>query len=404
MSNARILVLSYYFAPDLSACAFRSSALVEQLAKLYPDVQVDVITTYPSRYSSYKPKNEGAFHLPNVTITRISVPNLNTGFKGELVSVSYYYRKVLRLVRGEKYDVVYGTSAKLATAALARLVAKRMSAKAYLDIRDLFVDNIQDMFNPTVARILKPLFNRLEHYALNDVDKLNVVSAGFNSHVDRYVKPEQLTHYTNGVDDMFKLVNKHTDLESKKTPLKVLYAGNVGRAQSLEKIVPKLAKRLGSQVEITIIGDGRKNNRLIAKLQQLAISNVTIHPPVPREELMDFYQSADILFLHLDSCDCLTKVIPSKLFEYAATGLPMLCGVSGFTKEFIEQNIENAAVFMPNDVNDCILKMTSLSLDLHPRRLFCTDFARSSIMSAMAREIIDLSGHAENIGSQPELN
>lgn len=392
MSNTRILVLSYYFTPDLSACAFRSSALVETLAKQHPNVQIDVITTYPSRYSSYKPQIKGAFQLPNVNITRISVPNLNAGFKGEMVSVGYYYRRVLKLIKGHKYDVVYGTSAKLATAALARLVAKRTSAKAYLDIRDLFVDNIQDMFNPTLARILMPFFKRLEHFALNDVDKLNVVSAGFDSHIQHYVQPSQLTHYTNGVDGAFQLVSKPNTKVLKGQSIKLLYAGNVGRAQSLEKIIPKLARKLGKRVEITILGDGRKNNQLINKLQQLSLSNVTVHPPVPREELMGFYQSADMLFLHLDGCECLSKVIPSKLFEYAATGLPMLCGASGYTKEFIESNIENAAVFAPNNVEDCISKLNSLDLSVYSRKDFCSSYARTQIMSEMAKDIVELHG------------
>ena len=48
----RILFLSYYFRPDLSAGSFRSSALVQELVS-QPNSEVDVFTTKPNRYASF---------------------------------------------------------------------------------------------------------------------------------------------------------------------------------------------------------------------------------------------------------------------------------------------------------------------------------------------------------------
>lgn len=50
----RILVLSFYYYPDLCAGSFRCSALIEQLKKLAgTNYEIDVITTVPNRYASF---------------------------------------------------------------------------------------------------------------------------------------------------------------------------------------------------------------------------------------------------------------------------------------------------------------------------------------------------------------
>ena len=74
MSNSRrLLILTYYYPPDLSAGSFRAEALVKALTALDRDgLTVDVVTTMPNRYGSTggvdPPKTE---RIGAVTITRI---------------------------------------------------------------------------------------------------------------------------------------------------------------------------------------------------------------------------------------------------------------------------------------------------------------------------------------------
>ncbi len=47
----KILVLSFYFRPDLSAGSFRTTAFVDALREKMPiHGQIDVLTTLPSHY------------------------------------------------------------------------------------------------------------------------------------------------------------------------------------------------------------------------------------------------------------------------------------------------------------------------------------------------------------------
>ncbi|HCG7066416.1 glycosyltransferase WbuB [Vibrio parahaemolyticus] len=392
----RLLILSYYYEPDLSACSFRTTALVRHLTEKYPELEIDILTTLPSRYSSYRPTDVSSIEQSNVHVHRIAVPEFNVGLKGELISGLYYYRQVMKFTKGKHYDLVYGTSSKLATATLAKRIASQTSARVFLDIRDLFVENIRDMFNPMLSRMLLPTFKLVEKYTLSNVDRVNIVSEGFRQHIERYVDSNKISVFTNGIDCSFIPLDKPQYHRPKGTTIRLVYAGNIGRAQALEKIIPKLAKRLKNNIEITIIGDGRKNAKLISVLQSAKLTNVIVHPPVPRDELLNYYSHADVLFLHLDSCACLEHVIPSKIFEYAATGLPLLCGVQGYTKQFIEQNVSNAKVFIPNDVEHCITQLKSLNLKQITRTDFIQQFSRNNIMNGMTKEIGRLLYVAEN--------
>src|SRR6185503_3990510 len=67
-------------------------------------------------------------------------------------------RPVARLPRGRSYDLVYATSSRLLTAALGGLVARRTNAVLYLDIRDIFVDTINDVLPAPLARLAGPVF------------------------------------------------------------------------------------------------------------------------------------------------------------------------------------------------------------------------------------------------------
>jgi len=52
--TTRILLLSFYYPPDLAAGSFRMEALVQALLKESSNnVQIDVITTQPNRYIAY---------------------------------------------------------------------------------------------------------------------------------------------------------------------------------------------------------------------------------------------------------------------------------------------------------------------------------------------------------------
>lgn len=386
----RILVLSFYYAPDLCAGSFRTTAFVEQLKKqINLDDKVEIITAMPNRYGSFSEDAKEFEKLAeNIEVNRIDLGTHKSGFVDQSKLFLKFAWQVIKLLKKrEKYDIVYATSSRLMTAFLGSLVANRQKSKLYLDIRDIFTDTLESVFAKSKLRYIIPIFRKIEKYTINSATHINLVSKGFESYFKNINNNISYSFYTNGIDDVFLEYDFTQDKKNEKTI--ITYAGNIGEGQGLEKIIPDMAKKLGDHYEIHIIGDGGRKKALIENLK--GIKNVKLFDPANRTKLLEIYKSSDVLFLHLNDYEAFKKVLPSKLFEYATTNKFIIAGVGGYAKKFIEENISDAIVFEPCDVNDFYEKFRRIDKfsDIN-REYFIEKFKRKNIMSKMAKEVYEL--------------
>ena len=394
----KLLLLSFYYKPDLSAGSFRTTALLEALLDESPDnLEVDIITTLPNRYNSF---NDDALRVERdgaATIHRIALPEHNSGMLDQSRAFITYARSVIKLTKKTDYDLVYATSSRLMTAALGALVSVLRGSRLYLDIRDIFVDTMKDVLPKKLTWLLMPCFSLIERLAVRRAVNINVVSAGFLPYFRKRYSDKKYTTYTNGIDEEFMpRVGSATavpdTLDSPEGIVRVVYAGNMGEGQGLHNIVPSLALVLGDKVKFTLIGDGGRRGNLVTEVEKSAVENVEILSPVKRSELIEIYKSADVLFLHLNDYDAFRKVLPSKLFEYAALGKPILAGVAGYAADFVHENIANAAVFPPCDVGAAVSAFSELEIKPIARDSFVEQFYRKKIMHEMAASVLSEAG------------
>jgi Glycosyl transferase 4-like domain/Glycosyl transferases group 1 len=387
----RLLLLSFYFRPDLSAGSFRASALVDALLQLLPaGSSLDVVTTAPNRYSTFAHAAAEVETLGAATVRRIVLPPHRSDLWGQSRAFLHYARCANRYAANTHYDLVIATSSRLMTAALGAWIARRTSSRLYLDIRDIFVDTIGDVF-PRVSAVLRPLLSILERWTMRRADRINLVSHGFEGYFRARYPDRSYTWFTNGIDDEFLHAEWSREQSSiGHRPLLVLYAGNIGEGQGLHAILPELALRLQGRVQFQVIGDGGRRGLLLERLRQAGAHNVEVLPPVARPVLLKSYRDADVLFLHLNAHAAFEKVLPSKIFEYAATGKPIWAGVGGYAARFITTEVSNAAVFPPSNVGEAIKALDTLTLNAQPRRVFIARYARQHIAKAMAKDIVDL--------------
>ena len=386
----RVLVLSFYYAPDLCAGSFRTTAFIEELKKqINPNDKIEIITAMPNRYGSFSEEAKEFEKLAdNVDINRIDLGTHKSGFIDQSKLFIKFMLAVFKLVRKkEKYDVVYATSSRLMTAFLGSLIANKQKAKLYLDIRDIFTDTLESVFAKSKLRYLTPIFKQIEKYVINSATHINLVSQGFENYFKNINSNISYSFYSNGIDDVFLDYDFNKEKENKK--IVITYAGNIGEGQGLEKIIPQMAKKVGKNYELHIIGDGGRKKALIDSLK--GIENVKLYNPVNRVKLLEIYQNSDILFLHLNSYEAFKKVLPSKLFEYATTNKFIIAGVGGYAKEFIQENITDSIVFEPCNANDFYEKFNKVAnLSDINRSSFVEKFKRENIMAKMAKEAYQL--------------
>ena len=385
----KILILSFYYAPDLSAGSFRSSALVAALLDKMPDdAQIEVITTLPNRYNSFSSEAPKIEEFPRLTVRRIKLPEHHSGMIDQAKAFISYARQVLSLVRKGDYDLVYGTSSRLMTAVLSAYIANKKKVPLYLDIRDIFVDTIKDVLPKKIAFVAKPLFSLIERWTICQAVQVNLVSGGFRDYFQSRYPDQYFSFFTNGIDfEFIGTVPIHSSKEG-KGPLRILYAGNMGEGQGLHEIVPKLANRLNHSAMFRLIGDGGRKAELERRLVEVSCKNVEVLNPITRDQLLVEYQNADMLFLHLNDYDAFRKVLPSKLFEYAATGKPILAGVSGYAADFVQSEIEGATVFSPCNVLEAEQAFSSISKNNVDRSKFIKKYSRTNIMKLMVVDIL----------------
>ncbi|MDB2398540.1 glycosyltransferase family 4 protein [Planktomarina sp.] len=384
----RLLLLTFYFEPDLCAGSFRSSALLKELIN-NDDIHVDVVTTQPNRYAEYIKVADAKQEInKNITIYRIRTPRHANGILDQMISFAYFFWGANRLIRNNYYDVVYASSARLFTAVLGARIARRLQKPLYVDVRDIFVKMSAHILAEKHLSFFQFLITGFEKYAFSSAAKINLVSGGFENYFKQKFPTKPLSFHSNGIDEIF-LNNNSLKERSNNERLSILYAGNIGDGQGLHKILPGLARELSSVAEIRVVGAGGKLKELREEIEKSTCSNIKIEKPVGQKELVDYYRNCDILFLHLNSMDIFEEVLPSKLFEYAATGKPILAGVNGFASEFIRKNIINCEVFEPCNVEACVSSLRKLTVVDVDRSEFINRHLRSEIMKKMVLDIRD---------------
>lgn len=387
----RIVYLSFYFSPDLCAGSFRNSPLALELAKQAKDVLIDVYTTLPNRYSTFDADAPEFEKFNNLRIHRISLPPHKSGMLDQVFSFLKYYKEVSRLNKGKKADLVFASSSRLFTAFLGYRIARKTKIPLYLDIRDIFVDTMNDVFKSQILKtVVLPLLKFIESITFNYAKHINLISGGFKEYFQKY-KKSKFSFYSNGIDNEFLIENNIALNNNSGNAKKVIvYAGNIGEGQGLHKIVPQTAKLLGNRFEFLIIGDGGSKSLLQKQIEEAGINNVILKNPINRKELQNVYNSADYLFLHLNDYPAFRKVLPSKIFELATFKKPILAGVSGFSAQFIIDEINNSFVFNPCDSNALANHLLNPEENLNiDRSDFIQKFKRSIINEKIATSILN---------------
>ena len=80
-------------------------------------------------------------------------------------------------------------------------------------------------------------------------------------------------------------------------------------------------------------------------------------------------------------------MLPSKIFEYGATGKPILAGLKGQSKIFLKKFVENSYVFDPCSVESAIKQIQKINLMHSNRSEFKKKFSREFLTSKLSEDI-----------------
>lgn len=162
----------------------------------------------------------------------------------------------------------------------------------------------------------------LEHAQL-DKSKLSILSNGISS--EKFDRLTSLKYHR------------------RNSPFVITYVGNIGNGQDLQPLIDTVKGM--KDVMLNVIGDGIEYKKFSNLVRNENIGNIHLHGKLKWSRVLPFYQSSSLLYARLG--ENYDSAIPSKLYEYLSTGLPVVFHGSGFAKEFLMQ-FENT-FFVKND-------------------------------------------------------
>ena len=222
-----------------------------------------------------------------------------------------------------RQDVVVVTAPSLPLLASALVVARVKGVPLVVEMRDAWPNLAEDA--SVVRGGSRSLVNRAVVSVQNRADLVVTVTQGFARTLrERGVR--NVVTVRNGI-----LLERTPQLPPppvERDVLHVLYLGNHGESQSLDRLV-RAAHLAGDAVELTLVGQGSQKPALKELARELGV-NVRFLPPEYRELVFARYQATDSIVICLrDDWKSFEDTIPSKTYEVLAVGRHITAVVRG---------------------------------------------------------------------------
>lgn len=368
-----ILFLTDNFSPEVNAPASRTFEHCRIWAS--QGHKVTVITCAPNFptgkvFIGYKNKFWQTEQIEGIQVIRVwTYITANEGFiKRILDYVSFMPGAVLASLFVSQPDVVIGTSPQFFTTCAAYLVGLFKRIPFVFELRDIWPESIKAVGAMKDSLVIRWL-EKIELFLYRKAKMIISVTQSFKKIlVGRGIDPDKIQVITNGVDTtrFFQLekdsaLMKQYGLEGKYV---AGYVGTHGMAHHLETILQAaaLAQSKSDEFRFILLGNGARKAALMNLASEMGLANLIFIDSVSKDEVARYWSLLDVSIIHLKKMELFTSVIPSKIFECMAMGIPILHGVEGESAEIVEAN-GAGLLFEPENAEELYHKLVKLKND-----------------------------------------
>jgi glycosyltransferase involved in cell wall biosynthesis len=291
-----------------------------------------------------------------------------------MFSETLFSLQVAVYILRHKTDVVLTSTPYMLLGPLGLAGSRLRGAKFVWDVRDLTWQYVKAIGRPSYG--LDALLERLMKFTARKTDALVTATNGQLPYFER--RPEHSLVVPNGLSDsmLAELGKAALSALFGESKAKVLYAGLLGYAQGLTTLIR--TAHLLPNIELRLVGDGPERAALEAEARMLGLSNVHFEGYVSFNELIAHYAWADILVAHLRDNSVFEIAQPSKLWEYMATGKPVIYAGKGEAVSIIQEY--EAGVCVPPDNPEALAEAI---------RGLVSDPARAIALGKRGREFVE---------------
>jgi glycosyltransferase involved in cell wall biosynthesis len=374
-----ILFLSDNFPPETNAPATR---LYEHAVHwVAAGHQVTVITCAPNFpsgviFPGYRNRWYVREQMNGIRVVRVKTYiTSNEGFlKRTLDYVSFMFSGVIAGLFQRRPDIIVATSPQFFAALGAWLLAALRRKPFVFELRDLWPASIVAvgaMRDSWIIRRLEQLelflYRRASRIvSVTEAFKQDLIGRGISADkIDVVINGADLQHYSPRAKDS-ELLERY-DLQQQFV---VGYLGTSGMAHALERVLEAAAilQNAGnSHIVFLFVGGGASWEKLQNELQRQQLGNVRMVPNQPKAMMPRFWSVCDLALIHLRDTPVFSTVIPSKLFEAMAMGLPVLMSLPQGEATDLVERLQTGVVIPPEQPQ--VLAQTVLELSRQPQRI-----------------------------------
>ena len=375
----KILLITQNFYPEIGSGANRLKNLYKYLSKNH---KVEVLTTHPSYPNAKMYEEDKYWNDTEISqsrdIMRLKM-RMDKQSKSMFLRLLYYFElsyKVWVYVKEYQhlYDCVYVTSPNIFIPWAAFFQKRNRSVKRILEVRDLWPDSVKDVEKLNI-NLFFPILKLMEKLLYKASDKIVINNEGFRKYIKEMVRNKEILYLPNSFTEeevAFEEVGKN---------FRVIYTGNIGFAQSYEKL-QELATRLEAEkIDFKIIGYGMNAHLFKSYIDFNDFKYVTFEEEKTREECLVDIRQSNIQLSILKDSEVFLNVLPGKVIDGIASGVPIVTNLGGFTGELVNGNKVGYAKegATTDELVSAILKIKEdraleLTLRKNSRKLLETDF------------------------------
>ncbi|GAA4268725.1 glycosyltransferase family 4 protein [Hyunsoonleella aestuarii] len=316
-----VLIITNYYPPETGAASNRIFHLAEGLQQR--NFNVSILTPLPNYpqgriFEPYRGKFKHTSKEKNITIHRLWIyaSNSKNKFLRLLAMVSYSFSLVWYFCFNKIPKKVIIQSPPLLVAFTALFFLRSKNRKLILNVSDLWpLAGLElGVFKESFGY---KLLQRVESFNYKNANLILGQSEEIITHIKSQLPDKQTFLYRNFPN--FETPPPIPKREFTNGKFKIVYAGLLGVAQGIYKLCKELNY---SNIQLHIYGAGAEQKMIEGLIKSNNDLDIVYHGEVPREILHKELIKYDITIIPL--LNRIYGSVPSKIFEYAYLGLPMI--------------------------------------------------------------------------------
>lgn len=362
-----ILIITSYYPPETGAASNRIFHLAEGLHK--KGFNVSVITPLPNYptgqiFPDYKRKFKFIINEQGIKVHRLWIYASNS--KNKLLRLvamlSYSFSLVWFFIWNKIPKQVIVQSPPLLVAFTCMFFLRSKQRKLILNVSDLWpIAGFElGVFKKNFSYLL---LEKIERFNYKTADLVLGQSEEILLHITTRFTRKETFLYRNYPD--FEVPEIQIEKEKGQDIIRLVYAGLLGIAQGIFKLCESLDYE---GYELHIYGSGAEQKKIEAFIASHPHLPIVYHGEVTREELHKVLLKYDLAIIPL--LNRIYGSVPSKIFEYARLGLPMLYFGGGEGESIIKKNQLGWVAKVGNyeDLNKVIAGIKKSELDINLRK------------------------------------